>query len=109
MIAAAAPLAHMCRLLTSGDQSGRTSAPITRYTQTNRLIPSAEAGIAVTALKRKAQSKLKMFRVMLLDRAEEWCVKAETVEQARNMIARGKAAAASLGPCQYNSTSCKTR
>ena len=45
-----------------------------------------------------------MFRVMLLDRAEEWCVEAETVEEARIMIARGKGRRCKLGtlPIQFD-------
>ena len=54
--------------------------------------------MAVSALKR--QSKLKTFHAtMLVTRAEEWCVEAETVEEARRLLARGDGHRCHLGDC----------
>ena len=54
--------------------------------------------MAVAALKLKP--KLKTFHAaMLVTRAEEWCVDAETPEQAREILASGQGHRCQLGDC----------
>jgi hypothetical protein len=54
--------------------------------------------MAVSTLKR--QSKLKTFHAMMLvTRAEEWCVEAETAEEARQLLAGGEGHRCHLGDC----------
>jgi hypothetical protein len=54
--------------------------------------------MAVAALKLKP--KLKTFHAaMLVTRAEEWCVDAETPEQARELLASGQGHRCQLGDC----------
>jgi hypothetical protein len=44
----------------------------------------------VAALKRKPLPELKTYHAtMLVTRAEEWCVEAESVEEARELLAAG--------------------
>ena len=51
-----------------------------------------------TALKRKP--KRKMFHAtMLVTRAEEWCVEAESAEKARALLAAGEGHRCQLGDC----------
>jgi len=46
--------------------------------------------MAVAALKRRVEPPLKTFHASLLvTRAEEWCVEAETAEEARELLAAG--------------------
>ena len=46
--------------------------------------------MAVAALKRKPEPELKTYHAtMLVTRAEEWCVEAESVEEARELLAAG--------------------
>jgi hypothetical protein len=56
--------------------------------------------MAVPALKQKPN--LKMFHAtMLVTRAEEWCVEAETAEEARELLASGAGDRCHLGDCLY--------
>jgi hypothetical protein len=56
--------------------------------------------MAVAALKQKP--KLKMFHAtMLVTRAEEWCVEAETAAEARELLASGVGHRCHLGDCLY--------
>jgi hypothetical protein len=56
--------------------------------------------MAVARLKPK--SKLKMFHATLLvTRAEQWCVEAETAEQARERLLAGEGERCQLGDCLY--------
>ena len=46
--------------------------------------------MAVAALKRMSEPELKTYHAtMLVTRAEEWCVEAESVEEARELLAAG--------------------
>jgi len=46
--------------------------------------------MAVAALKRKPEPYLKTYRAaVLVTRAEEWCVEAESPEEARELLAAG--------------------
>ena len=46
--------------------------------------------MAVAALKLKLEPQLKTFHAtMLVTRAEEWCVEAESSEEARELLATG--------------------
>jgi hypothetical protein len=46
--------------------------------------------MAVAALKLKLEPQLKTFHAtMLVTRAEEWCVEAESPEEARELLAAG--------------------
>ena len=46
--------------------------------------------MAVAALKRKPEPELKTYHAtMLVTRAEEWCVEAESPEEARELLAAG--------------------
>lgn len=50
----------------------------------------------------KDEPRLKMFHAtMLVTRAEEWCVEAETAEEARALLAAGKGHACHIGDCVY--------
>jgi hypothetical protein len=54
--------------------------------------------MAVAALKQKIGPELKMFHAtMLVTRAEEWCVEAESVEEARQLLAAGAGHRCHLG------------
>jgi hypothetical protein len=56
--------------------------------------------MAVARLKPK--SNLKMFHATLLvTRAEQWCVEAETAEQARERLLAGEGERCQLGDCLY--------
>jgi hypothetical protein len=49
-----------------------------------------ESVMAVTALKRKPEPELKTYHAtMLVTRTEEWCVEAESPEEARELLAAG--------------------
>ena len=51
---------------------------------------------------RKRKPKLKMFHAtMLVTRAEEWCVEAETAEEARELLVAGNGHRCQLGDCTY--------
>ena len=46
--------------------------------------------MAVAALKRKPEPELKTYHAtVLVTRAEEWCVEAESPEEARELLAAG--------------------
>ena len=46
--------------------------------------------MAVAALKQESAPALQMFHAtVLVTRAEEWCVEAETAEEARELLAQG--------------------
>lgn len=46
--------------------------------------------------------KTKMFHAtMLVTRAEEWCVEAETAEEARALLASGNGHVCHIGDCLY--------
>jgi len=54
--------------------------------------------MAVAALKREPEPALKMFHAtVLVTRAEEWCVEAETAEMARELLAKGHGHRCHLG------------
>jgi hypothetical protein len=54
--------------------------------------------MAVAALKRKPEPAPKMFHAtVLITRAEEWCVEAETAEEARELLAQGQGHRCHLG------------
>ena len=56
--------------------------------------------MAVTALKQKPS--LKMFHAtMLVTRTEEWCVEAETAEDARQLLESGQGHRCQIGECLY--------
>jgi hypothetical protein len=47
--------------------------------------------MAVAALKQESAPALQMFHAtVLVTRAEEWCVEAETAEEARELLAQGQ-------------------
>jgi hypothetical protein len=49
-----------------------------------------ESAMAVAALKRKLEPELRTYHAtMLVTRAEEWCVEAESAEEARELLAAG--------------------
>ena len=49
-----------------------------------------ERAMAVPALKRKPEPELKTYHAtMLVTRAEDWCVEAESPEEARELLAAG--------------------
>jgi len=48
------------------------------------------------------KQKQKMFHAtMLVTRAEEWCVEAESAEEARQLLAAGAGHRCSPGDCMY--------
>lgn len=54
--------------------------------------------MAVAARKQEPESALKMFHAtVLVTRAEEWCVEAETAEEARQLLATGQGHRCHLG------------
>ena len=56
--------------------------------------------MAVAALKQKFEPELKTFHAtMLVTRAEEWCVEAESAEEARELLAAGQGQRCHLGEC----------
>jgi hypothetical protein len=58
--------------------------------------------MAVAALKRKPAPvpvPRTFHATMLVTRAEEWCVEAETAEEARALLAAGKGHRCHLGDC----------
>jgi hypothetical protein len=58
--------------------------------------------MAVAALKREPEPALKMFHAtVLVTRAEEWCVEAETAEEARELLAHGHGHRCHLGDCLH--------
>ena len=59
--------------------------------------------MAVAALKLKLEPQLKTFHAtMLVTRAEEWCVEAESPEEARELLAAGRGHRCHLGePLQF--------
>ena len=58
--------------------------------------------MAVAALKQKPEPALKTFHAtMLVTRAEEWCVEAESAEEARELLAAGAGYRCHLGDCVH--------
>jgi hypothetical protein len=56
--------------------------------------------MAVAALKQKPEPALKTFHAtMLVTRMEQWCVEAESVEEARELLAAGAGYRCHLGDC----------
>jgi len=54
--------------------------------------------MAVGALKRRFKPQLKTFHAtVVVRRAEEWCVEAETAEEARDLLASGQGHRCHLG------------
>jgi hypothetical protein len=54
--------------------------------------------MAIAALKQKFEIELKTFHAtMLVTRAEEWCVEAESAEEARDLLAAGQGHRCHLG------------
>jgi hypothetical protein len=48
------------------------------------------------------KSQKKMFHAtMLVTRAEEWCVEAETADEARALLASGHGQVCQIGDCVY--------
>jgi hypothetical protein len=45
--------------------------------------------------------KTTFHATMLVTRVEEWCVEAETAEQARELLASGQGHACQVGDCVY--------
>src|ERR1700716_4110279 len=57
-----------------------------------------KSAMAVAALKQKFEPELKTFHAtMLVTRAEEWCVEAESAEEARELLAAGQGHRCHLG------------
>jgi hypothetical protein len=62
------------------------------------VIRRKRAQMAVAALKLKLEPQLKTFHAtMLVTRAEEWCVEAESPEEARELLAAGRGHRCHLG------------
>ena len=54
--------------------------------------------MALAALKRKPEPELKTYHAtMLVTRTEEWCVEAESAEEARQLLASGQGHRCHLG------------
>jgi hypothetical protein len=56
--------------------------------------------MAVTVLKQKSAQKT-FHATMLVTRAEEWCVEAESAEEARALLAAGQGHRCHLGDCLH--------
>ena len=56
--------------------------------------------MAVAALKLKPKQKM-FHATMLVTRAEEWCVEAESAEEARELLSAGQGHRCHLGDCQH--------
>ena len=64
----------------------------------SEMIRSERSPMAVAALKLK--SKLRTFHATVhVTRAEEWCVEAETAEDARELLAAGAGYRCQIGDC----------
>jgi hypothetical protein len=58
--------------------------------------------MAVAALKQKVKPVLKTFHATtLVTRTEEWCVEAESAEEARQLLAAGMGYRCHLGDCVH--------
>jgi hypothetical protein len=58
--------------------------------------------MAVAALKQKPEPALNTFHAtMLVTRAEEWCVEAESAEEARQLLAAGMGYRCHFGDCLH--------
>ena len=58
--------------------------------------------MAVAALRKKPAPVLKMFHAtMFVTRTEEWCVEAESPEEARELLAAGAGYRCHLGNCVH--------
>ena len=63
-----------------------------------KMIRAERSPMAVAALKRKPE--LRVFNAsMHVTRVEEWCVEAETVEEARELLAAGAGYGCQIGEC----------
>jgi hypothetical protein len=56
--------------------------------------------MAVTVLKPKSTQKT-FHATMLVTRAEEWCIEAESAEEARALLAAGQGHRCQLGDCLH--------
>jgi hypothetical protein len=56
--------------------------------------------MAVAALKQKPSLKM-FYATMLVTRAEEWCVEAETADEARELFGSGAGHRCHLGDCVH--------
>jgi hypothetical protein len=56
--------------------------------------------MAVAALKQKPSLKM-YYATMLVTRAEEWCVEADTAEEARQLLASGQGHRCQIGDCLH--------
>jgi hypothetical protein len=56
--------------------------------------------MAVTVLKQKSTQKT-LHAAMLVTRAEEWCIEAESAEEARALLAAGQGHRCQLGDCLH--------
>jgi hypothetical protein len=57
-----------------------------------------EEAMAVVALKQKPQRKT-FYATMHVTRVEEWCVEAESAEEARELLSSGHGERAHVGEC----------
>ena len=58
--------------------------------------------MAVAALKQKPEPARKTFHAtMVVTRTEEWCVEAESAEEARQLLAAGMGYRCHLGDCLH--------
>jgi hypothetical protein len=59
-----------------------------------------EGAMAVVALKQKFEPAVKTFHAtMLVTRIEQWCVEAESAEEARELLVAGEGYRCHLGDC----------
>ena len=66
--------------------------------------------MAVAALKQKSAPALQMFHAtVLVTRAEEWCVEAETAAEARELLAQGHGHRCHLGDRLHRRSSATRR
>jgi hypothetical protein len=54
--------------------------------------------MAVAALKREARRKM-FYATMLVTRVEEWCIEAETEEEASELLNKGRGERGHIGEC----------
>jgi hypothetical protein len=61
-----------------------------------------EGAMAVAALKQKFEPVVKTFHAtVLVTRIEQWCVEAESAEDARELLAAGEGYRCHLGDCVH--------
>jgi hypothetical protein len=64
--------------------------------------PRKGVAMAVAALKHKPEPVLRTFHAtILVTRVEEWCVEAESPEEARELLAAGAGYRCHLGDCVH--------